>query len=70
MATTIRERQEVKKLVDDQIVEIKDDIERLFELGEYSQLGLYDLYQKIDAVGQAIEDVLILDLNDPVATKT
>lgn len=67
---TIREKQEAKKLVDDQIVEIKDDIERLFELGEYNPLELYDLYQKIDLLGEAIESVLTLDLVDPVATKT
>lgn len=67
---TIREKQEAKKLIDDQIVEIKDDIERLFELGEYNQLGLYDLYQKLDLLGEAIEGVLTLDLVDPVATKT
>lgn len=66
---TIREKQEAKKLIDDQIVEIKDDIERLFELGEYNQLGLYDLYQKLDLLGEAIEGVLTLDLVDPVATK-
>ena len=63
---TIREKQEKKKLVDDQIAEIKDDIERLFELGEYNQLGLYDLYQKLDLLGEAIEGVLTLDLIDPV----
>ena len=63
---TIREKQEKKRLVDDQIVEIKDDIERLFELGEYSQLGLCDLYQKLDLLGEAIENVLTLDLTDPV----
>ena len=67
---TIREKQEAKKLVDDQIVEIKDDIERLFELGEYNQLGLYDLYQKLDLLGEAIESVLTLDLIDPVVAKT
>lgn len=67
---TIREKQEAKKLIDDQIVEIKDDIEHLFELGEYNQLGLYDLYQKLDLLGEAIEGVLTLDLVDPVATKT
>lgn len=67
---TIREKQEAKKLIDDQIVEIKDDIERLFELGEYNQLGLYDLYQKLDLLGEAIEGVLTLDLVDPVATET
>lgn len=66
---TIREKQEAKKLVDDQIAEIKDDIERLFELGEYNQLGLYDLYQKLDLLGEGIENVLTLDLIDPV-TKT
>lgn len=66
---TIREKQEAKKLVDDQIAEIKDDIERLFELGEYNQLGLYDLYQKLDLLGEGIESVLTLDLIDPV-TKT
>lgn len=64
---TIREKQETKKLIDDQIVEIKDDIERLFELGEFNQLGLYDLYQKLDLLGEAIEEVLTLDLTNPVA---
>lgn len=64
---TIREKQEAKKLIDDQIVEIKDDIERLFELGEFNQLGLYDLYQKLDLLGEAIEEVLTLDLTNPVA---
>lgn len=63
---TIREKQESVKSVNDQIEEIKDDIERLFELGEYSQLGLYDVYQKLDILGEAIEDVLTLDLTDPV----
>lgn len=64
---TIREKQETKKLLDDQIVEIKDDIERLFELGEFNQLGLFDLYQKLDFLGEAIEEVLTLDLTNPVA---
>lgn len=64
---TIREKQETKKLIDDQIVEIKDDIERLFELGEFNQLGLYDLYQKLDLLGEAIEEALTLDLTNPVA---
>ena len=64
---TIREKQETKKLLDDQIVEIKDDIERLFEMGEFNQLGLYDLYQKLDLLGEAIEEVLTLDLTNPVA---
>lgn len=63
---TIREKQESVKSVNDQIEEIKDDIERLFELGEYSQLGLYDVYQKLDILGEAVEDVLTLDLTDPV----
>ena len=63
---TIREKQELVKSVNDQIEEIKDDIERLFELGEYSQLGLYDVYQKLDILGEAVEDVLTLDLTDPV----
>ena len=64
---TIRGKQETKKLLDDQIVEIKDDIERLFELGEFNQLGLFDLYQKLDLLGEAIEEVLTLDLTNPVA---
>ena len=64
---TIREKQETKKLLDDQIVEIKDDIERPFELGEFNQLGLFDLYQKLDLLGEAIEEVLTLDLTNPVA---
>lgn len=64
---TIREKREAKKLIDDRIVEIKDDIERLFELGEFNQLGLYDLYQKLDLLGEAIEEVLTLDLTNPVA---
>lgn len=63
---TIREKQESVKSVNDQIEEIKDDIERLFELGEYSQLGLYDVYQKLDILGEAVESVLTLDLTDLV----
>ena len=62
MASTIREKQENKKLVTDMIAEIKDDIERLFELGEFNQLGLFDLYQKLDDLGDAVDTVLTLDL--------
>ncbi len=67
MKVTVRERQEAMKTIEDSIVEIKEDIEQLFELGEFSQLGLYDLYQKLDALSESIEAVVTLDLTDPVA---
>lgn len=58
----VKEYQEVTRFALNTVEEIKDDVERLFELGEFSQIGLFDLYQKIDTLSDCINMIATLGL--------
>ena len=60
----IKEYQEVTRFALSTVEEIKDDIERLFELGEFSQVGLFDLYQKIDTLSDSINMIATIGLEN------
>ena len=62
----VKEFQENIREMEDTLVEIKEDIEMLFEQEEPTQLGLFDLYEKIDDLGDMLDRVVELILTQPV----
>lgn len=58
--TTIRDWQEVANEFAAAIGEIKDDLEEIEKRGEYNALALFDLYQKIDDLGDGVDDLIRL----------
>ncbi len=63
---TVREYQEQARAVADMICEVKDDIEKLFEQGEYNQLGLFDLYQKVDDLADVLDCLTTFTMTEAV----
>ncbi len=64
----IKDYQEVTRYTLVTVEEIKDDVERLFELGEFSQIGLFDLYQKIDILSDCINMIATMGLEEDFKT--
>lgn len=60
MEKTIRDWQEIANEFAAAIGEIKDDLEEIEKSGEYNALALFDLYQKIDDLGDGVDDLIRL----------
>lgn len=60
MEKTIRDWQEIANEFAAAIGEIKDDLEEIEKCGEYNALALFDLYQKIDDLGDGVDDLIRL----------
>ena len=55
--STIRDYQESIRGIGEMIAEVKDDVEMLDQRGEYDPLMLFDLYNKLDDLAEAVEAV-------------
>ena len=58
MEKTIRDWQEIANSFAAAVGEIKDDLEEIEKRGEYDPLMLFDLYQKIDDLGNGVDDLI------------
>lgn len=58
MEKTIRDWQEIANAFAAAVGEIKDDLEEIEKRGEYDPLMLFDLYQKIDDLGDGVDEMI------------
>lgn len=58
MEKTIRDWQEVRNSYAAMIAEIKDDLEEIEKLEKKDSLMLFDLYQKLDDLGDSVDELI------------